>query len=64
MGNNFLGIFLGPLYGYLADELSLDRSLEIFQWTFVPLLLLCVILGWRVLHEDDSRPSVSSGDAS
>jgi MFS family permease len=61
MGNNFLGIFLGPLFGYLADELSLDRSLEIFQWTFVPLLLLCVVLAWRVLREgNDPEPQAYS----
>ena len=57
MGNNFLGIFLGPLFGYLADTSSLGLSLEIFQWCFGSLLLLCVILAWRFLHADgESEP--------
>jgi len=49
MGNNFLGIFLGPLFGYLADVRSLRFSLLVFQWVFIPLLLLCMVASWRML---------------
>lgn len=49
MGNNFLGIFLGPLFGYLSDTFSLKFSLLAFQWTFVPLLIVSIIWGWKVL---------------
>jgi len=51
MGNNFLGVFLGPLFGYLADVFSLPFSLSIFQWVFISLLLLCIVSGWRVLEQ-------------
>ncbi|HCR19587.1 MAG TPA: hypothetical protein DIU35_19090 [Candidatus Latescibacteria bacterium] len=56
MGNNFLGLFLGPFFGYLADVYSLGTSLLTFQWTFAPLLVVGVIWGWRVLgriHEPE-----------
>ncbi|MBT4498645.1 MAG: MFS transporter [Gemmatimonadetes bacterium] len=51
MGNNFLGIFLGPLFGYLADVSSLKSSLSIFQWMFVLLLVVCTVSGWRMLGQ-------------
>ena len=49
MGNNFLGVFLGPIFGYVADAFSLKSSLLIFQWTFGPMLLIGVIWGWKAL---------------
>lgn len=49
MGNNLLGIFLGPMFGYLADAFSLSASLLIFQWTFAPLLVSGVIWVWYTL---------------
>ena len=52
MGNHFLGIILGPLFGYFADALSLKSSLLIFQWTFVPLLIVGIVWVWKVLGAD------------
>jgi MFS family permease len=49
MGNSLLGVFLGPLFGYLADAWSLQTSLLIYQWTFIPLLLAGVFLCWKIL---------------
>ena len=49
MGHSFLGLFLGPLFGYFADVFSLGRSLLIFGWTFAPLLLIGVIWSWKAL---------------
>lgn len=49
MGNNFLGVFLGPMFGYFADEFSLRSSLLIFQWMFGPLLLIGAIWVWYAL---------------
>jgi len=48
MGNSLLGVFLGPLFGYLADTWSLQTSLFVFQWTFIPLLLIAVLWGWKM----------------
>lgn len=63
MGNNFLGIFLGPLFGYLSDTFSLKRSLFAFQWTFVPLLVISIIWGWRVLSPISQPESAISENA-
>ena len=49
MGINFLGFFLGPLFGFLADVYSLETSLTVVLWTFGPMLLVGMIWGWRVL---------------
>ncbi|MDA0748573.1 MAG: MFS transporter [bacterium] len=49
MGNNFLGIFLGPLFGYLADIRSLSFSLDVFQWVFGTLLAAATIWSWKAL---------------
>ena len=49
MGNNLLGIVLGPLFGYLADAFSLSLSLAIFQWTFGPLLVVGILWVWAAL---------------
>ena len=46
MGNNLLGIALGPLFGYLADAFSLAVSLTIFQWIFGPLLVIGILWVW------------------
>ena len=55
MGQNFLGFFLGPLFGYLADVSSLKSSLLVFQWTFAPLLLVSVLWLWKVLGQADQK---------
>lgn len=49
MGNSLLGVFLGPIFGYLADAWSLQASLFVYQWTFIPLLLLGAFLSWKIL---------------
>jgi MFS family permease len=49
MGNSFLGLFLGPIYGYLSDAYSLKTSVRIFLWSFGPLLILCLVMVWRIL---------------
>ena len=59
MGNNLLGIFLGPLFGYLAGAFSLPASLLIFQWTFAPLLIGGVIWVWYALGRT-TVPSLAS----
>ena len=48
-GNSLFGVFLGPLFGYLADAWSLQASLLVYQWTFVPLQLIGVFWVWKVL---------------
>ena len=48
MGNSLLGVCLGPFFGYLADAWSLQTSLFIFQWTFIPLLLVSVFWCWKM----------------
>jgi len=53
VGHNLLGVFLGPFFGHLADVHSLDFSLRVFQWVFVPLLLVCMISGWRALGQTE-----------
>ena len=58
MGNNFLGVVLGPMFGYFADVLSLETSLHIFQWTFGPMLLFGGIWVWHALgrrHSDEGH---------
>ena len=50
MGMNFMGVFLGPLFGWLADTYSLATSLAAYQWIFGPMLvigLLWIALGFR-----------------
>ena len=59
MGNNLLGIFLGPLFGYLAGAFSLSTSLLIFQWIFAPLLIGGVIWVWVVLGRTPVPSAVS-----
>jgi MFS family permease len=44
MGVNFLGIFLGPLFGWIADTHSLAASLSAFQWIFGPMLVAGLIM--------------------
>ena len=56
MGNNFVGMALGPLFGYLADALTLHSSLRIFQGTFVVLLSACMVAGWVVLGGRGGMP--------
>lgn len=41
--------FAAPLFGFLADGYSLQVSLRIFQWTFIPLLGAMTIMAWRLL---------------
>jgi MFS family permease len=61
MGNNFLGIFLGPLFGYLADTLSLGASLHLFLWTFLPLLAIgAACVWWTVVGEAELESSTVS----
>lgn len=54
MGNNLLGIGLGPLFGYLADAFSLSVGLAIFQWTFGPLLIVGALWIWVALGRANS----------
>ena len=49
MGGSLLAIILGPIFGYLADRFSLQTSLLIFQWIFVPLFLVGIFWNWRIL---------------
>ena len=53
MGEHFLGMLLGPLYGYLSDALSLAASLRLFFWSFGPLLALCAVFALAVLRPAD-----------
>ncbi|MCP4406005.1 MAG: MFS transporter [bacterium] len=63
MGNNFLGMFLGPLFGYLSDAFSLKLSLFIFQWMFGLLLTVSIIWGWKVLGRiSEPEPAIPDTD--
>ena len=41
---------LGPLFGFLADGYTLRTSLMIYQWTFIPLLLIAGVGAWRAFR--------------
>ena len=49
MAFGLVSFFAAPLFGFLADGYSLDVSLQVFQWTFIPLLVLIALVAWRVL---------------
>ena len=50
-----LGLLVGTPLGAVADNFGLETGLQAFQWTFVPAILLAVILAWRVL-KPPARP--------
>ena len=56
MGGNFLGIFLGPLFGYLADAFSLNTSLILFQWLFTISILGILLWGRKVIIQPSGIP--------
>ncbi|MCB0123654.1 MAG: hypothetical protein KDE58_15485, partial [Caldilineaceae bacterium] len=64
MGNNLLGIVLGPLFGYLADASSLSVSLFIFQWTFGPLLAIGILWVWDALGRAIQQETTSRREQS
>lgn len=57
MAFGLLSFFLPPLFGFLADGYSLETSLDVFQWTFLPLVGVVVLAAWFGL-----RPAVADHD--
>ena len=56
---------MGPALGAVADNYDLATGLLVFQWTFVPVIALAVLLAWRVLIPPARRyeaAASSSGD--
>jgi MFS family permease len=49
MAFGLVSFFAAPLFGFLADGYSLDISLQVFQWIFIPLLVLIALVAWRTL---------------
>ena len=47
--NYSLGFFVGPALGAVADNYGIMTGLRVFQFTFVPAILLAALLAWRVL---------------
>ena len=47
--NYSLGLLVGPALAAVSDNIDLDTGLQVFQWTFVPAILLAVLWAWRVL---------------
>ena len=43
MGMNFMGVFLGPMFGWLADAYSLATSLNVYKWIFGPMLVIGIL---------------------
>ena len=56
-----LGLLVGTPLGAVADNFGLETGLQAFQWTFVPAILLAVILAWRVLIPS-ARPTTPTGN--
>lgn len=59
-----LGLLVGTPLGAVADVFGLEAGLRAFQWTFVPAILLAVLLAWRVLVPPARRgtPTTGSGE--
>lgn len=47
--NYTLGLFVGPALGAVADNYGLLTGLRVFQWTFVPAILVVALVAWRIL---------------
>lgn len=58
-----LGLLVGTPLGAVADNFGIMTGLRVFQWTFVPAILLAVLLAWRVLvPAARSGPPANSSD--
>ena len=53
-GNHFLGLFLGPLYGAIADSAGLSTSVRVFAYSFGPLMLLSIYMSSRFLRGSET----------
>ena len=58
--NYSLGLMVGPALAAVADNFGLATGLLVFQWTFVPAILLAALLAWRVLIPPARRVETSS----
>ncbi|MDP6349188.1 MAG: MFS transporter [Chloroflexota bacterium] len=50
MAFGMVSSFAGPFFGFLSDGYSLQTSLLVFEFTFLPLLLLIAVLPARALN--------------
>ena len=54
-GQAVLGIIVSPLLGSVIDAYSLRTGLFVFQWTFLGLLFVGLLWGWRALASATDR---------
>lgn len=57
MGMNLMGVFMGPMFGWLADTYSLGTSLTVYQWIFGPMLAVGILWAFYGLRRSPSSPS-------
>jgi MFS family permease len=62
--NYTLGLLVGPALGAVADTYGIMTGLRVFQWTFVPVILIAALLAWRVLipARQKVEPASTGGD--
>ena len=58
-----LGLMVGSPLAAVADIFGLDTGLRVFQWTFVPAILLAALLAWRVLIPPARREATGSSNS-
>ena len=61
--NYSLGLMVGPALAAVADNFGLATGLLVFQWTFVPAILLAALLAWRVLIPPARREATGSSNS-
>ncbi len=58
--NYTLGLLVGSPLGAVADNFGIMTGLRVYQWTFVPAILLAALLAWRVLAPPSRSEAAST----